>query len=389
MSPKEVTRRQLLREAAGLAAAASAGAVVACSLDDAFPNAGGQWATSVDPLCAGGSEDGEAAETSTLGGGANTDSGPSTLTSTVVAVQASSSAMQNANGSVSIDAAVVQEMVDGALSSLAGDIENPWSVLLPDYKAGMRIGLKVNGLNPHLGTHAEVVSAVINSLATHLNVNPAEQVLVWEMYLDYMTRLPGYSSEAFGGAKIVGTLNSSTAQGGGGGPGYRQDPCANIPGLFSSSPRLSTILVDETDLTINMPVLKTHAAVSGVTGALKNSYGMIDTPSSYHIPFTAEALPAIYGMAPIRQSIRLTILDGLQAVINGQTSDFPNDLPKTLLMSRDPVALDAYVVDFINQRRAAAVPPYDPLDTTLLGWLPNAERLGLGTQNYQLLSLNV
>jgi len=394
MDPKELTRRQVLREAAGLAAAASAGAVVACS-GDIFPSAGGEWASSIDPLCAAGDDGGADGEAGTSVSSAaltsGGDGGGASGGSMVVSVERNGSAIQNSeNRSVTIDAAIVQSMLDTALSTLAGDVDNPWTVFLPDYKPGMRIGLKVNGLNPSLGTHAELVAAVIKSLVTNLGVNPATQVVVWEMFLDYMTGKPGYSSAAFSGAQIIGTYNSSTATGGGGGPGYRLNPCGIVPGSPNNNPRVSSILVEQTDVTINMPILKTHCDVSGITGALKNVYGMIDIPSSYHGTYAFQGIPSVYALPPIKSSIRLTILDALQGVINGHTTDYPNAVPQTILASLDPVALDSYVVQFINQLWNAYCDSngltYYPVDPSLLGWLPIAESMGLGTQKFNLVT---
>jgi uncharacterized protein (DUF362 family) len=403
MDPKELTRRQLLREAAGLAAAASAGAVAGCNMDMLFPNAGGQWASAIDPLCAAEGDDGGAdAEAGTPAGtsaapltsagdsGAGADGGGAPLGPTVVSVERDDSVILNTNPairSVTIDAAVVQSMLDTALSTLAGSVDNPWKVLLPDYAPGMRIGLKVNGLNQTLGTHAELVAAVINSLVTHLGVDPTKQVIVWELFLSYLTNKPGYSSAAFGGAQILGTTNSPNDSNG---PGFRLNPCAYIPGSMGNSPRLSNILVEMTDVTINMPVLKTHNTVSGVTGALKNAYGMIDIPGSYHGSYATQAIPQVFAMPPIRKSMRLTILDGLQAVIWGATSDYPNAVPKTILVSQDPVAMDSYEVDFINHLCDTTPTDqgtyYPHVDSSQLGWLPVAEALGLGKQAYNLVT---
>jgi uncharacterized protein (DUF362 family) len=405
MDPKELTRRQLLREAAGLAAAASAGAVAGCSLDSLFPNAGGQWATSMDPLCAAEGDDGgadaeagsstsTAAVTSTGDSGAGADGGGAPLGPIVVSVERDDSITQpNENSPVQVDPAVVQSMLDTALSTLAGSVDNPWSVLLPDYAPGMRIGLKVNGLSQDLGTHAELISAVINSLVTHLGVDPSTQVIVWELFGNYMTTKPGYSSTAFSGAQILGTTNSnnSNVPNASGGPGYRPNPCAIIQGSPYSTPRLSRILTDLTDVTINMPLLKTHYDVAGLTGALKNVYGMIDIPGSYHLPYALQAIPQIYALPPIRKSIRLTILDALQAVVLGHTTDTPTVLSKTLLVSQDPVALDTYAVQLLNQcclaNPAIYGGPQHTVPTNLLGWLSNAEALGLGTQQYNLISV--
>lgn len=390
MDRKELTRRQLLREAAGLAAAASAGAVVGCAPDMLFPNAGGSWPAGADPLCASNAGDGGLSSTSSStispqSTGAN--SGGATRSSAVVFVQRDESILLRSNGSYSgVVPAVVTDMLDVGLKQLAaslsgadaGLVANPWTILLPDVNKNTRIGLKVNALNPDIPTHADLVSALISSLASYLPIDPTK-VVVWDFLGSYL-KTPGYTSEAFSGAQLIGTQNSESDTTG---PGYRANPCASIPGSPNSSPRLSTILTDLTDLTINLPVLKVHGQ-AGVTGAMKNVYGMIDIPSSYHVPFLNAALPAIYNLGPIRSSIRLTILDALQAVILGDTSSPPTAAPGALFVSQDPVALDAYALDYMNALRAAN--SYAPVEAQLVGWMANAEQLGVGTSNYNLIT---
>lgn len=384
MDRKELTRRQLLREAAGLAAAATTGAVLGCNADMLFPSPGGQWSTS-DPLCAAEGDDGGGAE---AGVSTVMDSGLVTAPPPVVSVQRDTSVLLNSAGIYTgVDPTVVASMLDVGLKQLAasvagtaaGSVSNPWTVLLPTVTKHTRIGLKVNGLNANLPTHAELVSAIISSLASYLPVDPST-IVVWDFLASYL-KGSGYSATAFSGAQILGTLASSTDTSG---PGYRQNPCATIPGQISSTPRLSSILTDHTDLTINLPVLKVHMQ-AGVTGAMKNVYGMIDIPSSYHAPVLNTALPLIYNLPPIRNSIRLTILDALEAVIVGDTDWRPTATPGAILMSQDPLALDCYCVDYMNTLKAAN--SYTPVQTALLGWIANAAQLGIGASQYNLINV--
>ena len=137
-----------------------------------------------------------------------------------------------------------------------------------------------------------------------------------------------------------------------------------------------------TDFTINCPVLKTHE-VSGVTGALKNIYGIIDIPGEYHHNLL-EALPALYRLPPIRNRIRLTVIDALIAVTTGGTSSPPDTTPRRVLVSLDPLAADSHALALVNQLRAEKNLNLSAVDPAITTWLKNGYDLGLGTLRYQL-----
>ena len=158
--------------------------------------------------------------------------------------------------------------------------------------------------------------------------------------------------------------------------------CGRIAG---KSPRLSRILTDLTDFTVNCPVLKTHG-VSGVTGALKNIYGIIHNPGDYHGSLLT-ALPALYRLPPIRNRIRLTVIDALIAVTTGGTSSPPDTVPRRILVSQDPLAADSYALKLVNQLRAEKNLNLAEVDPSVTTWLQNGFELGLGTLRYQLRAL--
>jgi uncharacterized Fe-S center protein len=57
-----------------------------------------------------------------------------------------------------------------------------------------------------------------------------------------------------------------------------------------------------------------------------------------------------------------------------------------IFASLDPLALDHYALDVVNQIRLNTF-NREPIDNSLLGWLDNAYQLGLGTQDYTLVEL--
>jgi uncharacterized protein (DUF362 family) len=377
---KRVTRRELLVDAAWAAAAASLGGIAGC-----FPDVGGEWPY-IGPECE--------------------DHDPVVKVdkpSRVVEVFREDSVVDVADpvggaAKPTIQPDRVKLMVDAALSALADGADNPWPALLgPDYAPGKRIGLKVNCLNSNLPTSPAVIFAIVTSLKEKLGVDPSN-IVVWDRRLDELTRNRGYTTAGLGGAKIIGTINSTDDRTG---PGYSAPFCGVIS---KKPPRLSRILMEMTDMTINCPVLKTHD-VSGITGALKNIYGIINNPGDYHQAVIATALPALYRLPPIRKRIRLTIIDALIAVTTAGTEAQPDTVPRRILVSKDPLAIDRYALALVNKLRAELLGDPDAgagsdaatdaeidssatnILTDRLQWMQNAYDLGLGSLDYDLIRI--
>jgi hypothetical protein len=358
MSRPGSTRREFLSGAARLTAgAAVAGAAGPAAVGCLFPDVGGKWA-SITGQCL---DDGGVA--------------PPTASARVVEVLRQDSVV-TAPG-IAINPAAVRPMLDAALAALTDGAAAPWAVLLPDYGATTRIGLKVNCLNQYLATSLPLVQAIVASLVEGLGIEPA-RITVWDRRLDELTR-GGFTSDALQGATVVGTVTSTTDTSG---PGYSKAICGEVAG---KTPLLSKIITEQTDLTINVPVLKTHV-VSGITAAFKNIYGIIDNPGDYHSNAN-EALPALYALPPIRNHLRLTIVDSLIAVLTGGTSDPPDAQPRRLIVGQDPLAVDSYCLALANQLRAEFAKPPGDVQAGLLEWLDKAAELGLGTRSYELVAV--
>jgi uncharacterized protein (DUF362 family) len=351
-----ITRREMLTGAAGTAVAVSTGAIAGC-----FPSVGGQW-PDASPSC-GSSPDASDDEPKS----------PVMGTALVATIQRDDSIDSKGKslGQAQLDA--TQSMVDALLSRLADGAENPWPVLIPSINACTRIGIKVNCLNTFFGTSPAVVGAIITSLMTRQHVAPGN-IIVWDRRLDELNSAWKNGTPLLQGARLVGTVTSPTDTKG---PGY----VATKNEIGGSTPRLSRILTDMTDVTINCPVLKTHGQ-SGITAALKNVYGVIDNPGDYHGTLLQTALPEIYRIPQICNSIKLTVVDALQAVTSGDTADRPTMMPGRIFASLDPLALDRYAYDLINQLRA--VRKQSAVEAGIVSWIEYAHQLGLGAKEYTL-----
>jgi hypothetical protein len=401
------TRRELLTDAGKAAAAATVAGVAGCfrSSDNQKPDAGAK-------IDAG-------SRCSIADGGSAGQTGmPKTVSPAVVEVMREDSLAVGTKAQILPD--VVAEMLNAGIDALAeqvrsfasqaaldagtdevptgnpgldGGVANPWTTLLPKYQPGQRIGIKVNCLGV-VATSPALVRALIASLRDRLGVDP-KNIVVWDRYLLDLTGNGKYTEEDLAGARAIGNLlhgpdptkgenedDPSLTDGHGYGDSICEAPRGQVAtdNSAGSFPRLSRILTDETDFTINCTVFKSHN-VSGITGALKSAYGMIHNPGEYHTDFDIVS-PLLYAIPAVRNSLPLTICDAILGVMLGNPVSPANCTPRRIFLAQDPVAMDSYVLDFMNQLLAekggrSVVPSPVP-------WLDRAATLGLGSRSYQL-----
>ncbi len=405
------TRREILADAAKAAAAASVAGLAGCfpSVGGKWPDAGGQNACKngpdggSDPASRGNKPPFHPAtnavvevfdEASVIKKGAKDVIQPEVVVAMLATgLKALASQIQGGHEGASdggtadastsgVDASVSPPDDDradaGSENDDAGVEVNPWKVLLPGYRPGQTIGLKVNCLNGSVPTSGAIVRAIVSSLRDGLNIDPSK-IIVWDRVLEELNIKGKYSANDLAGARLLGTV-ATTSKATEGEPGYGDIIC---PAIEGENPRLSRIMTDLTDLTINVPVLKTHN-VSGVTAAMKNIYGIIDIPGRYHKPKLQKALPALYALPAVRNSLVLTITDALIGIVTGDTDSGTDISPRRILLAQDPVAMDNYALALVNQLRAGMTPSKGPVDTSVLGWIDLAHQMGLGTKNYAL-----
>lgn len=264
------------------------------------------------------------------------------------------------------DGARIKAMLIAGLKSLAGheDIAESWKLLIPDFAPSMRIGIKLNCLSSYLYNSVPFLTSLVDTLVNNLGADAAK-ILIWDRRGDELVR--SKITETAMGTRVFGTVTSTKDDSG---PGY----LSTAECIINRETRISRILTDETDITINIPLLKTHG-VAGLTGAMKNTYGCIDNPGEFHSDLNY-SLPAIYRLDTIRNHFRLHINEALTAVTRGDTADPPDTVPSRLMLASDPLALDTHALALMNTLRGEL--PGVP--EAKLGWLPEAARLNLGTQ---------
>ena len=231
-----------------------------------------------------------------------------------------------------IDQNVVQVMVDSAIKKLAGiqDIGEAWKSLFPGIRQNSVISIKVNCINRSLSSHPEVAYSIINGL-TKMQVDgsffPENNIITWDRTNGEL-RSAGYTiNTSDSGARCFGTSQS--------GVGYSSNQFI----VAGRSQRISRILTDMSDYMINLSVLKNHGT-AGVTLSMKNHYGTCDSPGSIHGGYCDPYIPALNNLIPIRTKQVITICDAIYGIISGGPSGSPQIAPKSIIMSKDPVAHD-------------------------------------------------
>jgi uncharacterized protein (DUF362 family) len=121
---------------------------------------------------------------------------------------------------------------------------------------------------------------------------------------------------------------------------------------------ISNVMV-EADGVINIPVLKDHGIV-GMSGALKNFFGVIHNPNKYHLDVGNPYVADLCSHELIRSKTRLTICDALTAQYEAGPPFMPQFAVRenTLIISSDMVALDRIGWQRIEElRQAHDLPP--------------------------------
>ncbi|MBN1813273.1 MAG: DUF362 domain-containing protein [Anaerolineae bacterium] len=257
----------------------------------------------------------------------------------------------------------LREMLDASITALTGldKAHDAWAVL---FSPEERIAIKVNAFrNGLIWTHAPLVTAVTDSLQD-AGV-PAEQIVIFDYYTVELETAGFAINEEGPGVRCYGSESNYTQEG-------------TVKGM---NVELSDILL-ECDALINMPVLKSHM-LSGLSFAMKNHYGSISMPSFFHRDI-GNAIAELNALTPIKDRTRLIIGDVLTACLRYRgaypywSSDWAGD---SILMSFDPVAIDATALQMLNQLLTDEGGNPAAILATATPCLESAAALGLGTND--------
>lgn len=237
------------------------------------------------------------------------------------------------------DPKVVAAMLDRGIAAFTGQAaaEDAWRQY---FKPGMRVGLKINLLGRPLVYTAREVTEAVAARAIAAGVKPTD-VIVWDRHADHFgptVYKPG-----------IGRLGERIRTGG-------QYDRAKAAACSCGSAPLDRI-VAETDITVNLPVMKNHG-IAGVTGALKNiAFGCYDSPGPSHRGSCDPYITEAYAHYLTQTKIPLAILDATECCFDGGPDPGdPNTLwrENAIYVASDPVALDTVMRQVILAKRKAA-----------------------------------
>ena len=265
----------------------------------------------------------------------------------------------------------IRQMLDTSITQLTGlnDAREAWRAL---FDPGERIAIKVNAFrNSIIFTHVPLVTAVTDSLQ-EAGI-PAENIVIYDYYTSELEEA-GFAVNPDGpGVRCIGTDRAYS-------DGFE---------IVGSKIQLSNVLLG-CDALINMPVLKSHM-LAGMSYALKNHYGTLSRPDSFHGGTRLNmGLPELNMLAAIKDRTRLIIGDALAACLRYANSwpyweaDYTGD---SIMMSFDPVAHDAVGFKLLTDLMTAEGHNTAAATNMATPWLENATKIGLGTHNFDDIDL--
>jgi uncharacterized protein (DUF362 family) len=266
-----------------------------------------------------------------------------------------------------VDGRAVHLMVDRLVMSVTGapDVAKAWQALVaPNDKVGIKISAAGGQL---FTTHREVVEAIVDGLVAA--GHPRSSIIVWDrsisgiknagyrpgaegFQLREIAPKEGYDEKAVISAPLLGTLVWGDLE-------YhgelgRLEPLSDVENTSSVS-HVARILANDVTKVINVPVMS-NTEMNGIAGCLYNmTIPNIDNWRRFTQGrgFGAGSIAEIYANPFFGKKVALNIVDGLVAQYAGgpQSQPLYSEHHATLYASKDPVALDAIVLQKLEEWR--------------------------------------
>lgn len=265
-------------------------------------------------------------------------------------------------GALKRDGEIVQSVIErmlnrsvarltGAPSGVAG-----WKKL---FEPNDIVGIKVNCLfGKGVSTRPEMAQAVARGLMS-AGVK-AENIIIWDCKTGDLIKCGFKPNKDGPGVKCI-------ADDGDWGELIER-------GAFKG--RITKIISERVTAFVNLPILKTHG-MSGISCSLKNHYGSFNNPGKHHENH-CNAMADFSAIPVVKAKTRLVVADALRPQYDAGPG-LKEDVQwnhYSLMVSADPVAVDACGLDIIQKKRAAM--RMDPIKPDVTAWIASAQERGVG-----------
>ncbi len=268
----------------------------------------------------------------------------------------------------------VDKMVDRGITELTGasSIKMAWSDLIPDYATGKKIAIKVNfnDAQNYQDSHNRIDALIhpVNSIIKGLKTIGVQESDIW--IYDASRPIPDrfingclYKNAVFYDSlgkqgRLLATFDSSSPD------SYIYFSHPDLP------PHKLTDVIANSDYIINIPIIKKHRGGAGVTLSMKNHIGSLNKVVTSGEPYN-DIHPFIYlgssrysasynplmeiNINPIIKDKTILIIgDGLYGNWYSNYEEprkwktFDNAALNTLFFSKNPVAIDSVMYDYLS-----------------------------------------
>ena len=265
-------------------------------------------------------------------------------------------------GAARPDPVAAERAVSAALAACTG-LASGRAAVEAMFAAEDTVGIKLNCLGGRgLSPHPELVGAFA-ALLRQRGI-PSHRIIAFDRSSRELTRA-GFTVRRDGGDWLCYGIDND----------YDREPSTS--GEIGSC--FARLVSTTCTALVSFGIVKDHD-LAGVSGGLKNLYGLIHNPNKYHDnncdPYVADVLNHPY----VRGKLRLTVLDGVTAQCHGGPAYRPDAVwPLGLVAaSTDPLAADAWAWKVIDaERRRRGLPSLEEAKRPPR-FLSTAERYGLG-----------
>ncbi len=239
------------------------------------------------------------------------------------------------------------------------------------------VGMKTSCLAHQNATPPALIDA-FSKILTQVAGISENNLIIWERTSRELQKA-GYTLNASSfGRRFLGTDAV--------GVGYRDD----FDSSGKANSRVTRILTDMADHSVNMPILKDHS-IAGLSAGMKNMYGAVSNPNKYHGDNCSPYAADVNNLAPIRTKHRLTIIDAIRVQYDNGPGFDPAHMYDYcgLVLSADPVAADRVALEILEHCRAQNRCPSLVEAGREVNYLAAAEKIGLGVADMSRIELRV